>query len=93
MDSRSYAEAQKSFAIAERCLDRSCDQMEILLSKIDFLETRLNQALANENEAVARNVNLELDVLHGVYDMYYKYSEIKANQLMALSEQLSLKKA
>ena len=90
MDSRSYAETQKSFAIAERCLDRSCDQMEVLLSKISFLEEKLERALQTENVAVEKNLSLQLDVLRGVYNMYYKYSEVKATQLMALAQKLSL---
>ena len=83
-------EQKNSFAVIERCLDRSCDQMEMLLAKISFLEQRLQNAEENQNEAVMKNLTLQLDVLQGVYSMYYSYSEVKATQLMMLSQQISI---
>ena len=86
-------EDNKHFAMIERCLNRSCDHMEMLLIKIRHLEEKMERAEEKENEAVRNNLNLQLEVLHGVYSMYYSYSEVKATQLMLLTQKFTANKA
>ena len=92
MDFKTTEEDKKHSALIERCLNRSCDQMEMLVIKIRHLGAKLERAEENENVVVRRNLNLQLEVLHRVYSMYYSYSEVKATQIMLLTQQFTANK-
>lgn len=76
-----------SFKKTERSLNRSCDQMDVILRKIHHLDHRRKLSLKRENNPVTMTLSLQLDVLRGMYNMYYQYADVKAKQLHELSQE------
>ena len=69
-------------------LDRSCDQMTAILQKVAKLERRYKYAVKNRKILGADSLSIQLQVLRGVYNMYYCYAEVKAKQLVVMSQQI-----
>ena len=86
-------ESLQQFQMAERCLDRSCDQMEVLVKRIQLLQEKQEAARRSGLEPVAYSLEIQLDVLREVYNMFYRYSEVKANELILLNQKISMKKS
>ena len=77
-----------SYKETEKVLDRSCDQMTTILQKISKIERRYKLAIKNRKTLTADSLSMQLQVLRGVYNMYYCYAEVKAKQLVTQSQQL-----
>ena len=77
-----------SYKTTEKMLDKSCDQMTVILKKVEKLEHRYKLAVKNQKMMIADNVKLQLHVLRGMYNMYYCYAEAKSKQLVVLNQQL-----
>ena len=85
MDSKTY---NRFFAL-ERKLNKSCDQLEILIGRIQHLQQRLDSAVNSGHHTIASRLQMELQTVHNVYNMYHKYSSICADEMMLLQQQMS----
>ena len=72
----------KSALSAEKRLHKTCDQMEMLKSRISLLRSRHQRASKKTCLAATEILRLQLSVLEGVYDMYYSYAETQSQQLL-----------
>lgn len=72
----------KSALSAEKRLHKTCDQMEMLQSRISLLRSRHQRASKKTCMAVAESLRLQLSVLEGVYAVYYSYAETQCQQLL-----------
>ena len=71
----------------ERRILKACDQMDLILSKIQDVEMRHQRAVKNSYYgANDMNYELQLHVLQGMYNMYYTYCSQKAQLLEELEE-------
>ena len=77
MNTSNKISKQRRFSLrkAEKFLDRSCDQMDVLQRQIQNLERRQTRAKANNNSAIQQSIKIELQMLRGVYAMFYEYAE------------------
>ena len=57
------------------------------MKKISYLDHRRQLATKNENNPVTMTLGLQLQVLRGMYNAYYGYSEMKAKQLEELHQE------
>ena len=75
--------SKKRFSLrkAEKCLDKSCDQMDMLLKKISTLENRKARAKQIKNPALSEVVDFELRTMRGVYAMFYDFAEELSEQM------------
>lgn len=82
--SASIPKKAKSSLSAEKRLHKTCDQMEMLQSRISVLRARHQRACSHKSRclAVAESLHLQLSVLEGVYAMYYSYAETQSEQLL-----------
>ena len=78
---------RESFKKTERCLNRSCDQMDLILRKINHTNQRKKNAMKIDGNPVTMTLGMQLQVLEGMYNVYYKYAEIKAKELQQLSQE------
>ena len=67
---------------AEARLHKTCDQMELLETRISALRTRHQRAQQKSLLAAAESLHLQMSVLEGVYAMYYSYAERQCKQLL-----------
>jgi len=67
---------------AEKRLHKTCDQMELLQTRISVLQTRHKRAHQRSRLAAAESLRLQLCMLEGVYAMYYSYAESQCQQLL-----------
>lgn len=67
---------------AEKRLHKTCDQMELLQSRISVLQTRHKRARQRSRLATAESLRMQLSVLEGVYAMYYNYAENQCQQML-----------
>ena len=75
----------------ESCLNKTCDQMQVLQSKIATTQTRLKRANRYKNSLATSSLKLQLQVLQDVYSTYYLYAEKAAHKMMiAEMEQMKL---
>ena len=72
---------------AERRIQKACDQMDMILSKIQDVELRYQRAVKDGHQCTS-NYELQLQVLRGMYNMYYTYCSQKAQILAELEEDL-----
>ena len=57
--------------------------MQQLLDKIKYVQARHQRALKHNNDNRSRQLQVQLQVLQGMYGMFYQYADIKASQLTA----------
>lgn len=74
----------KSALSAEKRLHKTCDQMEMLQSRITVLHGRHQRASKRSRLGAAESLRLQLSVLESVYAMYYSYAETQCQQLVQL---------
>lgn len=72
----------KSTLSAEKRLHKTCDQMEMLQSRISLLQDRHQRASKKSRLAAAESLRLQLSVLEGIYAVYYSYAETQCQQLL-----------
>jgi len=72
----------KSALCAEKRLHKTCDQMEMLQSRITELCARQKRATQRSRLAAAESLRLQLSVMEGMYAMYYTYAETQCQQLL-----------
>ena len=70
-----------NLAVTERQINAACDQMQIILNKIQEVSVRHQRVPHSHQEPDDCPVHLELITLHTVYAMYYKYANRKVHQL------------
>ena len=78
-----------SYKKTESALNKSCDQMDVIMRKISHLDYRQKLSMKRENNPVTMTLNLELQVLRGMYNVFYQYAEIKSKQLEELYKECS----
>ena len=76
------------YSDTERRIHKACDQMEAIHSKIKDLQIRLQRAVKNQRHYFAKNYEMQLQVLQGVYNTYHMYCSRKAEVLMQLEEHM-----
>ena len=76
------------YSDTERRIHKACDQMEVIHSKIKDLQIRLQRAVKNQRHYFAKNYEMQLQVLQGVYNTYHMYCSRKAEVLMQLEEHM-----
>ena len=81
--------SKKRFSLrkAEKCMDKSCDQMDLLLKKISALENRKSRAKQSRNLALSEVVDFELRTMRGVYAMFYDFAEELSEQMATVYNQ------
>ena len=79
---------QDEFTKTERRINKACDQMSVIHSKIKGLQIRRQRALKKQQHSFAKNYEMQLQVLQGVYNMYHMYCSKKAEVLMQLEDEM-----
>ena len=72
--------------VVERKLDRVCDQMALLHTKIVDLQSRLTDAKTRGRWSHVDSLGMRLGVLEGVYNMYHEYASRTAVELSRLHQ-------
>lgn len=82
---KSACRSGQLWSVVEKQLNRTCDQLQVLHCRIETLRIR-QQRYANNGSCNSSShcLQMELQVVEGVYAVYYKYGEMKAGQLMEL---------
>ena len=78
------AEIAEQFADCERCLNKACDQMEKVLTKIDEAKTRLYRSRKTFSSACTASLQMQLQVLQGTYTAFHTFGAKKGDQLQQL---------
>ena len=86
-------QAARVFQVLEKRLDSACDQMSVLHSQISELKVRHQRALRQQNTAFSNSLQLRLQTLQGVYNMYYQYAELRSAQMHQLQMQVGAAQA
>ena len=68
----------------EKQVNKSGDQMEVLLRRISGLHIHHKRTHQNGHGPPRRSLQLELSVLEGVYAAYYTYTERQAQKLATM---------
>ena len=76
-----------TWAMVERQLDRAVDQMQLLQRRAARLRTSERSATKWQREEFVRSRRMELEVVDGLYAVYYQYGATKARQLMVLERE------
>ena len=72
------------FNRTEKQVSCSCDQMAALLSRISELQIRLKIAVKRNQTHFVKPLELKLQILQGVYNMFYEFTSQKAELLVGL---------
>ena len=72
----------------ERCLNTTCDQLQLLSDKICGVQVRLDRSRVHRQRGAGQSLELQLVTLQGMYNMYYQYGEVKGHEIMALHKKL-----
>ena len=72
------------FFRTEKQVNGSCDQMVTLLAQIAELQIRLKLAAKRNQAHFVKHLELKLQVLQGVYNMYYEFTNQKVELLIKL---------
>ena len=80
---KSQLGSTRSWAVIERQLERTCDQLHVLHSRIEMLRVRQKRFASR---GCVYSLQIELQVVEAVYAVYYKYGAMKAGQLMELDQ-------
>ena len=83
MKSQHGSSSTPSSAVIERQLERTCDQLHVLHSRIEMLRVRQKRFASR---GYVYSLQMELQVVEAVYAVYYKYGAMKAGQLMELDQ-------
>jgi len=78
----SMQENMSSTASLEQSLNKTCDQMQHIHNKMNFTSIKLKRATSYSNKPAMQSLQLQLQVLEQVYQMYYMYAEKAAHQMM-----------
>ena len=68
----------------EKRLHQVCDQMTILYSKIDNLQLRYQRTRHTPDSPLNQSLSMQLNVLKGMYNVYYQYAAKQTEKLMIL---------
>ena len=68
----------------ERKLQRACDQLDSLNERLYALDTRM--AAIRPDGPIAYALRMELSVVEGVWEMFYKYAKKRAHDVAYLWE-------
>lgn len=82
--SQQKAQAKSTLAGVEQRLHRACDQMMLIHGKISDLQRRHNRASKVKQSPLASTLQMQLSVLQGMYNAYYKYAAHQAEDIMLL---------
>ena len=80
---------QSSFSRTEHQIHSACDQMSLLLRAIQDVQVRAQRATKRQQDFTAKSLEMRVQVLQGVYNMYYEFCRQKADLLVQLEEQQS----
>ncbi|KAI0224272.1 hypothetical protein LSAT2_024718 [Lamellibrachia satsuma] len=78
------SKSAKSWSVIERQLDRTCGQLQILHRRIEELRVRRGRVAKQRRGSYTDRMQMELQVVEGIYFAYYEYGAMKAGQLMQL---------
>lgn len=76
--------AKVSLATAETQLHRTCDQMNLIYSKIQHIHLRQQRVKHKSLSTQSHNLALQLTVFKNMYSAYYQYAAVQAEQLKKL---------
>ena len=76
-----------TWAMIERQLDRAVDQMLLLQRRAAQLQAEERSATKWQKEEFARSRRMELQVVNGLYAVYYQYAAGKAQQLLLMEKE------
>ena len=76
----------KSWSVIERQLDRTCGQLQVLHRRIEELRVRRGRVTKQRHVSYTDCVQMELQVVEGIYSAYYEYGAMKADHLMQLHQ-------
>lgn len=62
-------------------IHRACDQMQILNDRIQLLQIRQRKALAAGHSAATSSLKIQLQVVSGMYYVYYMYAQRQTEEL------------
>lgn len=80
---------QQVYRDTEMKMHKACDQMQVLLSKINDLQQRHRRAVHHNQQTFMQTYKMQINVLQGVYNMYYMYCSQKAEVLVKLEDQMT----
>ncbi len=72
----------------ERKINKACDQMTAIYSKIQAIQVRLDRARRKDQFGFTYTLEMQLQVLQGVYDKYHMYCSIQAERLLQVESLL-----
>ena len=84
MKAQVQRKSPKSWSVIERQLDRTCGQLQVLYRRIEELRVRRGRVAKQRRGSYTDCVQMELQVVEGIYLAYHEYGAMKAGQLMQL---------
>ncbi len=72
----------------ERKINKACDQMTAIYSKIQDIQVRLDRARSRDQFGFTYTLEMQLEVLQGVYNKYHMYCSIQAERLLQVESLL-----
>jgi len=75
--------AKSCRAHSEKHINLACDQMQRLLAQIDTVQVRHQRAVKRNQDNRSRQLAVQLQVLQGMYTMFYQYADLKVGQLVS----------
>ena len=79
---------EKQITAIETHFNTACQQIILLNSKLDALQTRYDRAMKDQLRTHRYNHRLKLSSLEGVRNMLVEYASMKADQLTDIHEQM-----
>ena len=83
------SELQEAYTELERRIHKACDHMMQIRAKIQDVSVRLERAAEKNREPFVYSYQTQLQVLQGVYNMYYAYCSKKCEELMEMEQQMN----
>lgn len=68
----------------EKRLHKVCDQMTILHTRIENLGLRYQRTKHTPGSPLNQSLSMQLNVLQGMYNVYYQYAAKQTEKLMVL---------
>ncbi len=84
----SWKDLHTEYTETERRIHKACDQMTAIYSKIQDMQVRLDRARGRSQFGFTYSLEMQLQVVQGVYDKYYLYCSVKAERLLQLESLL-----
>lgn len=78
------AKANVTLKGVEKKIHKACDQMTILHNRIQNLRLRYKRTKQNPGSPLNQSLSMQLNILQGMYNVYYQYAAKQTEKLKVL---------